>query len=56
MIGSLDHTLGAIEMGAFVSAILYGMMSIQAYMYSIGCKSERVWIKLLVTVVWCVLR
>jgi hypothetical protein len=54
MPSTLDLTLGAIEMGAFISAILYGMVCIQVYIYSMGCKSDRAWTKLLVAFVWYV--
>jgi hypothetical protein len=55
MPSTLDLTLGAVEMGAFISAILYGMVTIQVYLYAMGCKSDRAWMKALVAFVWSVI-
>jgi hypothetical protein len=52
MSDSLSLTLGAVEMGTMVSAILYGAVSVQAYMYAVGCRKDRAWMKALVAFVW----
>jgi hypothetical protein len=50
-VNKLEFTLGAIEVGAFVSAILYGMVLVQGHMYSVASRSDRLWVKLLVLLV-----
>jgi hypothetical protein len=50
---SLSLTLGAVEIGTMVSAILYGAITVQAYMYAVGCRKDRAWMKALVAFVWC---
>jgi hypothetical protein len=52
MPSSLDLTLGAIEMGTMMSMMLYGMITVQMYMYAMTCKADRPWLKALVTSVW----
>jgi hypothetical protein len=52
MPSSLDVTLGAVEMGAMMSMMLYGMVTVQMYMYAMGCKTDRAWLKALVAFVW----
>jgi hypothetical protein len=49
---TLSTTLGAIEMGTMASAILYGMVTVQVYMYAAGCMNDRAWMKALVAFVW----
>jgi hypothetical protein len=50
-VNKLEFTLGAIEVGAFVSAILYGMVLVQGHMYSVASRGDRLWVKLLVLLV-----
>jgi hypothetical protein len=51
---TLSMTLGAIEIGTMVSAILYGMVTVQVYMYAAGCRADRAWTKALVAFIWYV--
>jgi hypothetical protein len=53
MPSSLDLTLGAVEIGAMMSMMLYGMVTVQMYIYARNCKTDRAWLKALVTCVWC---
>jgi hypothetical protein len=53
MPSSLDLTLGAVEMGAMMSMMLYGMVTVQMYIYARDCKTDRAWLRALVTCVWC---
>lgn len=46
MADTLSLTLGAIEMGT--------MISVQAYMYAVGCRDDKTWTKAVVAFVWCV--
>jgi hypothetical protein len=48
----LDLTLGAVEMGAMISLFLFGMVTVQVYLYSMGSKTDHRWLKLLVAFVW----
>jgi hypothetical protein len=52
---SLDLSLGAIELGCLIAALLYGMFLVQLYMYALSCAKDRRWLKLLVALVWFVL-
>jgi hypothetical protein len=49
---SLSLTLGAVEIGTMISAILYGAITVQVYMYAVGCRKDRAWMKALVAFVW----
>jgi uncharacterized membrane protein YczE len=52
MPATLSMTLGPIEAGTVVSAILYGMVTVQVYMYAAGCRKDCAWMKALVAFVW----
>jgi hypothetical protein len=47
-VDKLDFTLGAVEVGTFVSAILYGMVLVQGHMYSMASRTDQLWVKVLV--------
>jgi hypothetical protein len=49
-----DVSLGAIEMGMMISAVLFGMVTSQVHMYAVGCRKDRTWMKILVLFVWSV--
>jgi hypothetical protein len=46
-----DYTIGAIEVGTTVSAILYGMVLVQGRMYSMASMTDQQWMKMLVLLV-----
>ena len=45
----LDDTLGALEIGIIFSIFLYGIFTIQTYLYTQGRISDPLWIKFLVS-------
>jgi hypothetical protein len=50
----LDTSLGALEMGILISTALFGVMTMQTYVYitSAHFQRDRAFIKLLVAFVW----
>lgn len=52
---ALDSTLGAVELGIVLSSILYGVTTMQAYIYTQTGKKDRFSLRLLVAWVWYVL-
>ncbi|KJA22398.1 hypothetical protein HYPSUDRAFT_121882, partial [Hypholoma sublateritium FD-334 SS-4] len=42
---SLDSTLGAAFLGAISAAILYGVTSVQAFLYFSDCKQDGRWLR-----------
>lgn len=45
---SLNSTLGATEVGVFLSCVLYGVATVQVYLYSGNCKNDPLWMRLMV--------
>ncbi|KZT03225.1 uncharacterized protein LAESUDRAFT_660289 [Laetiporus sulphureus 93-53] len=50
--GELDATYGAVLIGAFVSAVLFGVTNLQAFIYFQRYSSDGVWSKLTVCWLW----
>ena len=50
MPSQLDLTLGAVEIGALISCMLYGAVTVQLYTYSGRCKNDPMWLIALVSV------
>lgn len=50
----LTLTLGVVEIGVLLSSLLYGMSLVQTYIYATNCKSDSIWLKTVVSVVWFV--
>ena len=46
---SNDSTLGAVEIGVLLSCILYGVTTVQVYLYSENYKSDHWRVKLIVS-------
>ncbi|EED85479.1 predicted protein [Postia placenta Mad-698-R] len=49
---SLDLTGGAVEVGILISVFLYGVATVQAYIYIRSSAQDPLWLRLLVIVVW----
>ncbi|KZT03224.1 uncharacterized protein LAESUDRAFT_729490 [Laetiporus sulphureus 93-53] len=52
--GELDATYGAVLIGAFVCAVLFGVTNLQMFIYFQGYSSDGVWSKLTVCWLWLV--
>jgi hypothetical protein len=52
---SLDLSLGAIEIGVLLASILYGMSIVLGFVYASASEKDAIWLKLLVSAVWCVI-
>jgi len=48
----LDETLGAVEIGVIVSMFLYGIFTVQIFLYQQANMKDRIWLKCLVLLVW----
>ncbi|KII91098.1 hypothetical protein PLICRDRAFT_39708 [Plicaturopsis crispa FD-325 SS-3] len=47
-----DLTLGALEIGALLATCLYGVTTVQVYIYARGSVQDRLWVRSLVAGVW----
>ncbi|KAI0946396.1 hypothetical protein AcW1_009869 [Taiwanofungus camphoratus] len=51
--GELDSTYGAVLIGVFVSAILFGVTNLQVFVYFKQCSHDILWNKFAVCWLWC---
>lgn len=51
----LDLSLGAIQIGTLLAWVIYRMWLVQTYVYYASCQQDRLWLKLMVAVVWSVI-
>lgn len=56
MAPSLDSTLGAVELAILLSSVLYGVTTMQAYLYLQSPRQDRLWLRGLAAIVWYVTR
>lgn len=54
LLPTLGTTLGAIEVGVMLAAILYGVTTLQTYIYWQTPKKDKRWLRCLVASVWSV--
>ena len=52
MAATLDLTLGVIEIGAMVSIFIYGIITVQVYIYTQANFKDNFAIRLLVSLTW----
>ena len=45
----LDETIGALELGVITSILLYGIFTIQTFLYTQGTINDALWMKFLVS-------
>ncbi|KZT68575.1 hypothetical protein DAEQUDRAFT_738629 [Daedalea quercina L-15889] len=50
--GELDNTYGAVLIGAFISAVLFGITNLQTFIYFRQYPSDRIWNKISVCWLW----
>lgn len=51
---SLATTLGAVEIGVMLSAVLYGVTTLQTYIYWQTPNQDKRWLRYLVAIIWFV--
>ncbi|KAI0712971.1 hypothetical protein C8T65DRAFT_829169, partial [Cerioporus squamosus] len=49
---TMDNTLGAVLIGNLIAACLYGLTTIQTYIYFGRCREDSIWLRSLVVFLW----
>ena len=50
MMSTLPATLGALEVGILISSVLYGVTTLQAWLYVENCSADKCYLRILVIV------